>query len=394
MAKLIIFNRIYYKALKKEFEDKGMELIDISTVYSFTQGKATIDYFDSSIHVIDMSVLGSLNFKENIIKFIFPEIVRNFFDNATFITDCDEEDFKDNMSYIFTIEKYLPKKGNAIVEKTVKRKRLITDLSNEEIKKLTTKISESLIGHDRFKEDLLELFLEFKMFNAIKENKVFSIFIMGDSGVGKTEVAKLLHKYLMGNKQVAKINFGNYSSQGALNSLIGSPRGYIGSENGELFDKIENSNVGVILIDEFEKATPEVFNYFLEILESGVATSMLGEEIELSGYIFIFTSNVSVSDYEKVFSPELRSRFNYVSSFNPLTRVDKNNYLYTRFSKYVSEFNEVFDKRLGKLDKESLESKIDVDNYQNMRILNTVIRQLFMSYVKEKYPNKKDKIWQ
>ncbi|EAG7656078.1 ATP-dependent Clp protease ATP-binding subunit, partial [Listeria monocytogenes] len=199
----------------------------------------------------------------------------------------------------------------------VKRKRLITDLSNEEIKKLTTKISESLIGHDRFKEDLLELFLEFKMFNAIKENKVFSIFIMGDSGVGKTEVAKLLHKYLMGNKQVAKINFGNYSSQGALNSLIGSPRGYIGSENGELFDKIENSNVGVILIDEFEKATPEVFNYFLEILESGVATSMLGEEIELSGYIFIFTSNVSVSDYEKVFSPELRSRFNYVSSFNP-----------------------------------------------------------------------------
>ncbi|MCJ38780.1 ATP-dependent Clp protease ATP-binding subunit, partial [Listeria monocytogenes] len=281
-----------------------------------------------------------------------------------------------------------------IVEKTVKRKRLITDLSNEEIKKLTTKISESLIGHDRFKEDLLELFLEFKMFNAIKENKVFSIFIMGDSGVGKTEVAKLLHKYLMGNKQVAKINFGNYSSQGALNSLIGSPRGYIGSENGELFDKIENSNVGVILIDEFEKATPEVFNYFLEILESGVATSMLGEEIELSGYIFIFTSNVSVSDYEKVFSPELRSRFNYVSSFNPLTRVDKNNYLYTRFSKYVSEFNEVFDKRLGKLDKESLESKIDVDNYQNMRILNTVIRQLFMSYVKEKYPNKKDKIWQ
>ncbi|EJT0853805.1 AAA family ATPase [Listeria monocytogenes] len=394
MAKLIIFNRSYYKALKKEYEDKGMKLIDISTVYSFTQGKATIDYFDSRVHVIDMSVLGSLNFKENTIKVIFPEIVRNFLDNATFITDCDEEDFKDNMSYIFTIEKYLPKIDNNIIEKLSKQKRLITDLSNEEIKKLTTEFSASLIGHNRFKEDLLEQFLEFKMFNAIKENKVFSIFIMGDSGVGKTEVAKLLHKYLGGNKQVAKINFGNYSSQGALNSLIGSPRGYIGSENGELFDKIENSNVGVILIDEFEKATPELFNYFLEILESGVATSMLGEEIELSGYIFIFTSNISISDYEKVFSPELRSRFNYVSSFNPLTKVDKNNYLYTRFSKYVSEFNEVFNKRLVKLDKESLESKIDVNNYQNMRILNTTIRQLFMNYVKEKYPNKNDKVWQ
>ncbi|EAC8225604.1 AAA family ATPase [Listeria monocytogenes] len=394
MAKLIIFNRSYYKALKKEYEDKGMKLIDISTVYSFTQGKATIDYFDSRVHVIDMSVLGSLNFKENTIKVIFPEIVRNFLDNATFITDCDEEDFKDNMSYIFTIEKYLPKIDNNIIEKLSKQKRLITDLSNEEIKKLTTEFSASLIGHNRFKEDLLEQFLEFKMFNAIKENKVFSIFIMGDSGVGKTEVAKLLHKYLGSNKQVAKINFGNYSSQGALNSLIGSPRGYIGSENGELFDKIENSNVGVILIDEFEKATPELFNYFLEILESGVATSMLGEEIELSGYIFIFTSNISISDYEKVFSPELRSRFNYVSSFNPLTKVDKNNYLYTRFSKYVSEFNEVFNKRLVKLDKESLESKIDVNNYQNMRILNTTIRQLFMNYVKEKYPNKNDKVWQ
>ena len=70
-----------------------------------------------------------------------------------------------------------------------------------------------------------------------------------------------------------KINFGNYSTEGVLNSLIGSPLGYIGSEEGgELINKIDTSKSKVILIDEFEKATPSVYNFFYELLEDGVFT--------------------------------------------------------------------------------------------------------------------------
>ena len=67
---------------------------------------------------------------------------------------------------------------------------------------------------------------------------------MGPSGVGKTEVAKSIHRSLGCNGNFIKINFGNYSSKDSLNSLIGSPRGYIGSESGELFNKLLNSDSG------------------------------------------------------------------------------------------------------------------------------------------------------
>lgn len=71
--------------------------------------------------------------------------------------------------------------------------------------------------------------------------------------MGKSEFASMLKNQLKPNTSLVKINFGNYSSQDALNSLIGSPRGYIGSEEGELSSKIIKSRAGVILCDEFEK---------------------------------------------------------------------------------------------------------------------------------------------
>ena len=68
---------------------------------------------------------------------------------------------------------------------------------------------------------------------------------------------------------MAKVNFGIYSSHDALNRLYGSPLGYIGSDGGELLKRIQESDVGLILIDEFEKADSAVFNYFLDVLENG-----------------------------------------------------------------------------------------------------------------------------
>ncbi|EDO25758.1 predicted protein, partial [Nematostella vectensis] len=119
-----------------------------------------------------------------------------------------------------------------------------------------------------------------------------SLFLMGDSGVGKTEVARAIHKSLGGKKKIAKINFGNYSSDNSLNSLIGSPRGYIGSDEGEIFIRVKESDTGLILIDEFEKSNSMLFNYFLDVLESGKMVSSIAEEIDLNGFIIIFTSNI------------------------------------------------------------------------------------------------------
>lgn len=75
---------------------------------------------------------------------------------------------------------------------------------------------------------------------------------MGESGVGKTEVARTIYNCLGGKKKLAKVNFGNYSSEFSLSSLIGSARGYIGSEDGEIFIRVRDTDIGIILIDEFE----------------------------------------------------------------------------------------------------------------------------------------------
>ena len=103
-----------------------------------------------------------------------------------------------------------------------------------------------------------------------------------------------------------KINLGNYKTQGALNSLIGSPIGFIGSERGgELSNKIRNSDSKVILIDEFKKADTDIFNFFYELLEDGKFTDLTGNEYDLNGYIIIFTTNLSKDNYKEILPPPL-----------------------------------------------------------------------------------------
>ena len=106
--------------------------------------------------------------------------------------------------------------------------------------------------------DFEEELKKFRVFNKLGYQPVFSTLIMGNSGIGKTELARILHRNLSPTEPFIKINFGNYSDQNALSSLIGSPRGYVGSSKGELSDKLANSKSNVILIDEFEKSNKPV----------------------------------------------------------------------------------------------------------------------------------------
>jgi ATP-dependent Clp protease ATP-binding subunit ClpA len=162
------------------------------------------------------------------------------------------------------------------------------------------------------------------LLNKAGEQKVFSIFLFGQSGIGKTEVARILADGLEKEAYFAKINFQNYDRQDAVNSLIGSPRGYIGSQQGELGDKIARSNLGILLCDEFDKANRPVHNFFLELLEEGIFTDSLGREYDLNGYIIIFTSNIiSTKEYKDVIPNELQTRFDLVAEFQSPTSEDK-----------------------------------------------------------------------
>ena len=143
------------------------------------------------------------------------------------------------------------------------------------------------------------------------------------SGVGKTETALILSDLLAPGQPLPKINFGNYSSKDSLDSLIGSPRGYIGSKEGELTLKIEASESGAVLIDEFEKANPAVWSFFLDLLESGHFTDSQDAMHDLDGYAIVFTSNAPIEEVREKFPPELLSRFSLKARFAPLSTEDK-----------------------------------------------------------------------
>src|SRR5699024_5263069 len=147
---------------------------------------------------------------------------------------------------------------------------------------------------------------------------------LGPSGLGKTEIARIFHRFLDPKNPLAKINFANYKSENSLASLIGSPPGYVNSEaESDLVQKINKSNAGVLLVDEFEKADPAAHNFFLQLLEEGKFDDAMGRVHNLNGYIIIFTSNLDKHNYKEKIPPELRSRFNVVNRFNALNFEDK-----------------------------------------------------------------------
>lgn len=195
--------------------------------------------------------------------------------------------------------------------------KLLIDLSSEKTDKLLDDFDSNLIGQAPFKKELRKQVGVFRLFNSIGEQPILSMFLLGPSGVGKAETARVLSDLLAPGQPLPKINFGNYSSKDSLNSLIGSPRGYIGSEEGELSLKIEASESGVILIDEFEKANPAVWNFFLDLLESGHFTDPQGAMHDLDGYTIVFTSNAPKEEVRGKFPPELLSRFGLKTRFAP-----------------------------------------------------------------------------
>lgn len=258
----------------------------------------------------------------------------------------------------------------------------IVDCKDDGIISLEQYLNNNLFGNPKFKVRLIQELKRFRIFNKLGERKVFSAFVCGPSGIGKTLTAKLLHDYLAPKERYIKINLGNYSDHNALSSLIGSPRGYIGSSKGELSSKIADSKSTVILIDEFEKASQEVHNFFLELLADGKFTDSQGREYDLDKYIIIFTSNIDDNEYIKKIPPELRSRFDLVYKMALLTDSEKEAYIRYKTGYYVDKANALMgisleaDEMIGRMNA----SLVRMDN---IRFITREIEQYIATVVEE-----------
>lgn len=265
-----------------------------------------------------------------------------------------------------------------------KPKRLI-DLDDSEAKELLDQFACDLIGQELFKGEFRKQVEIFRLFNSIGEQPILSLFLIGPSGVGKTETARILSKLLAPGEPLPKVNFGNYSSKDSLNSLIGSPRGYMGSEEGELTMKIERSNSGVILIDEFEKGDSAVWSFFLDLLENGKFTDSQGEEHDLNGYTIVFTSNTPRTEVHGKFPPELLSRFNLKVNFKPLNDREKKTFVSRYITSVAEKYRSSIDESVEEpntIAKRALQ-EIDIANEESIRVLKNNARKWFADYIAE-----------
>lgn len=383
-----------YFPYKKNKKEEGYKIISASLILEKFLKKENLEEYkyDGNL-IIDISVLTEyINYQA-----LAEQIIPLFSNNVSFICEKSKRDLMEfKLRFVFeefrNIDTSILTQGKdkrenpSLIQNKLHRK--IIDFTDEEIQQFYENFDDRLYGHPKFKADLKEQIESFRMFNRLKEHKVLSIFLLGDSGVGKTEVARAIFDCLEGKKKLAKINFGNYSNEFSLSSLIGAARGYIGSDDGEIFMKVRETDVGVLLIDEFEKSNASLFNYFLEVLESGKMTNSLGEEMDLNGFIIVFTSNIKKEDFKQRISPELRSRFDYKGRFLLLKTSDKKKYLEFRSDDIAKKVKAEFDKDIKKDLKKFLLKNINVSAFDNMRDINKQIKRKFILFYEQNEQSK------
>lgn len=207
---------------------------------------------------------------------------------------------------------------------------------DEAIKKLTKAIQRTRVG--------------------LKDPKkpIGSFIFLGPTGVGKTELAKTLATYLFDKEDsLIRIDMSEYMEKFSVSRLVGAPPGYVGyEEGGQLTEKVRRKPYSVVLLDEIEKAHPDVFNILLQVLDDGILTDGLGRRVDFRNTIIIMTSNIGVRDLKdfgagigfanrakqenmddimkstiqsalkKAFSPEFLNRLDDVVVFNSLSKED------------------------------------------------------------------------
>jgi ATP-dependent Clp protease ATP-binding subunit ClpC len=222
------------------------------------------------------------------------------------------------------------------------------------------KMSEELQGKVIGQDEAIK-----KVVKAIQRNRaglkdpnrpIGSFIFLGPTGVGKTQLAKILSKYLFDSEDaLIRIDMSEYMEKFAVSRLIGAPPGYVGyEEGGQLTEKVRRKPYSVVLLDEVEKAHPDVFNLLLQVLDDGQLTDSLGRKIDFKNSIIIMTSNIgsrqlkdfgqgvgfattakvsSASEHEKsvvqnalrkAFAPEFLNRVDDVIMFNSLTKNEIN----------------------------------------------------------------------
>lgn len=219
----------------------------------------------------------------------------------------------------------------------------LVETEKEKLLHLADTIHEKVIGQDEAVESVTNAILRSRAGIADPNRPIGSFLFLGPTGVGKTELAKALALNLFDDERnIVRIDMSEYMEKHSVSRLIGAPPGYIGyEEGGQLTESVRRNPYSIILMDEIEKAHPDVFNILLQLLDEGTLTDSKGVVVDFKNTIIIMTSNIgSLELLEEVkdgviteetrknvtnqlygyFKPEILNRMDDIIIFKPLTQ--------------------------------------------------------------------------
>ncbi len=228
----------------------------------------------------------------------------------------------------------------------------IVKSEKSKLSKLNKLIQSKLIGQDEAVEKVVRAIQRNRAGLKAPDKPIGSFIFLGQTGVGKTQLAKILASEIFDSEEnLVRVDMSEYMEKFAISRLIGSPPGYVGyEEGGQLTEKVRTRPYSVILLDEVEKAHPDIFNMLLQVLDDGFLTDSLGRKINFQNTIIIMTSNIGarqVKDFgnglgfetssqraqsseiekgviqkelKKTFSPEFLNRVDDIVIFNNLEK--------------------------------------------------------------------------
>ncbi len=330
-----------------KLNDNMIELIvDLSDKYIHNRNQP-----DKAIDILD-EVCAHVNLKENkqiknynklnqelheIIKLKNKAIYDNDFNKATNLKTEENKLMNDinNLELnIYKKHKYQNINKKDIID-IVSRKSNIPiytiNKNTNDIIKFKKLLKDNIIGQESAINELINIYKKLKL--GYKDDKCYSIMFQGPSGVGKTNLAKLFGSYLTNN--IIKLDMSEYSEPHSISKIIGSPAGYIGyDDNNHILDKIKNNPFSLLILDEVERAHPNILNLFLSILDDGKIKDSKGNTIYFNNVIIIMTSNIgclktsigftttNLNQLKEEFSIPFINRIDNIVKFNQLNQDD------------------------------------------------------------------------
>jgi ATP-dependent Clp protease ATP-binding subunit ClpC len=164
--------------------------------------------------------------------------------------------------------------------------------------KMADELKSQVIGQDEAVEHLAKAIRRARAGLKDPSRPIGSFMFLGPTGVGKTELAKALARYMFDSEEaLIRIDMSEYMEKFSVSRLVGAPPGYVGyEEGGQLTEKVRRKPYSIVLLDEIEKAHPDVFNILLQVFDDGQLTDGLGRRIDFKNTIIIMTSNVGMRD--------------------------------------------------------------------------------------------------